>query len=80
MIAFKQSLVNGIRYPKICYEAYKRGKQSEWFMTVDWKKHLNKTTKEVKEIVNLQNPPVLWNKYLNLYMKLHSNLKRKAAA
>ena len=49
-------------------------------MTVDWKKHLNKTTKEVKEIVNLQNPPVLWNKYLNLYMKLHSNLKRKAAA
>ena len=76
----KHGFINAIRYPRICYEGYKRGKKSVWFMTVDWKKHLNKTTKEVKEIVNLQNPPVLWNKYLNLYMKLHSNLKRKAAA
>ncbi len=77
MIAFKQSLINGIRYPKICYEAYKRGKQSEWFMTVDWKQHLDKTTHEVKELLNLEKPPKFWNSFLKEYMRLHNYLKSK---
>jgi len=47
-------------------------------MTIDWRKHLDKTTYEVKKIVNLEKEPIIWNKFLNEYMKLHNHLKKKA--
>ena len=79
IISFKHGFINAIRYPRICWEAYRRGKQSEWFMTIDWKEHLNKTTNEVKKLVNLEEEPKFWNKFLNEYMRLHNHLKKKAA-
>ena len=78
-VSMKHGFVNAIRYPRICYEGYKRGKQSEWFMTVDWKQHLNKKTSQVKELLNLQEPPKFWNKILDEYMRLHKYLEKKAA-
>ena len=48
-------------------------------MTIDWKEHLNKTTNEVKKLVNLEEEPKFWNKFLNEYMRLHNHLKKKAA-
>lgn len=79
IISFKHGFINAIRYPKICYEAYKRGKQSEWFMIVDWKQHLNKKTIDVKKLLNLVKPPKYWNEYFNEYMKLHNYLKERGA-
>mgnify|MGYP001390103693 CR=1 FL=1 len=78
-ISMKHGFINAIRYPKICFEAYKRGKQSKWFMIIDWREHLNKKTTDVKKLVNLVNPPKLWNQYLREYMKLHKHLKERAA-
>ena len=78
-VSMKHGLINAVRYPRICFEGYKRGKQSDWFMTIDWKQHLNKTTQEVKELLNLDKPPKFWNEFLNEYMRLHNYLKRKAA-
>ena len=78
-VSMKHGFVNAIRYPRICYEGYKRGKQSEWFMTIDWKEHLNKKTTDVKKLVNLAKPPKLWNEFLDEYMRLHNHLKKKAA-
>ena len=78
-ISMKHGFINAIRYPKICLEAYKRGKQSKWFMVIDWKEHLNKKTTDVKKLVNLAKPPKLWNQYLEEYMKLHKYLKERAA-
>ena len=79
LIALKHGLKNTIAYPKICFEAYKRGKNSKWFMIIDWQKHLNKTTSEVKKLLNLNKPPEFWNIFLEDYMKLHNYLKRKGA-
>lgn len=76
-VSMKHGFMNAIRYPRICYEGYKRGKQSEWFMTVDWKQHLDKTTQEVKELLNLDKPPKFWNNFLKEYMRLHNYLKSK---
>lgn len=78
-VTMKHGFLNPFRYLRICYESYKRGKKSEWFMIVDWKQHLNKETSKVKELLNLQEPPKFWNKFLDEYMRLHNYLKRKAA-
>ena len=78
-VSMKHGFVNAIRYPRICYEGYKRGKQSEWFMTIDWKQHLNKKTSQVKKLINLKKPPKFWNEFLDEYMRLHNHLKKKAA-
>ena len=75
----KHGFLNPFRYLRVCYEAYKRGKQSEWFMTVDWKQHLDKETSQVKRLLKLQEPPKFWNKILDEYMRLHRYLEKKAA-
>tara|TARA_B100000123_G_C25599404_1_gene370750 strand:+ start:41 stop:745 length:705 start_codon:yes stop_codon:yes gene_type:complete len=77
--ALKHGLKNTIAYPKICFEAYKRGRKSKWFMIIDWEQHLNKTTNEVKQLLNLSEPPKFWNYFLEDYMRLHNYLKKKAA-
>ena len=78
-VSMKHGFLNPFRYLRVCYESYRRGKQSEWFMTVDWKQHLNKKTSQVKELLNLQEPPKFWNKILDEYMRLHKYLEKKAA-
>ena len=78
-VSMKHGFLNPFRYLRVCYEGYKRGKQSEWFMTVDWKQHLNKKTSQVKELLNLKEPPKLWNVFLEDYTRLHNYLKNKAA-
>ncbi len=78
-VSMKHGFLNPFRYLRVCYEAYKRGKQSEWFMTVDWKQHLDKETSQVKRLLKLQEPPKFWNKILDEYMRLHKYLEKKAA-
>ena len=78
-VATRHGLKNAIAYPRICIEAFRRGKKSKWFMVMDWEQHLNKTTDEVKKILNLENPPKFWNVFLEEYMRLHNYLKRKGA-
>ncbi len=78
-VSMKHGFMNAIRYPRICFEAYKRGKYSKWFMLMDWEQHLNKTTDDVKKILNLCDPPAFWNYFLKDYMRLHNYLKERAA-
>jgi len=78
-VSMKHGFMNAIRYPRICFEAYKRGKNSRWFMVMDWEQHLDKTTDEVKKILNLSKPPEFWNYFLKDYMRLHNYLKERGA-
>ena len=48
-------------------------------MLMNWEQHLDKTTDEVKKLLNLNSPPKFWNVFLEDYMRLHNYLKRKGA-
>ena len=61
---------------KVVREAWKRGKQSEWFLTVDWNSYLDTDLNEVKKKLNLQQSPNYWNEVQPVWTRALRHYKK----
>ena len=48
-------------YLRCIIEAYRRGKKTKWFLSIDWESYLHTPFDEVKEKLNIPNPPKYWD-------------------
>ena len=63
-------------YLKLAYESYKRGKQSKWFLEIDWTSKLDKPLEEVKKELNLQDKPVYWHEVQPIWSILYKHYRK----
>ena len=61
---------------KVVREAWKRGKQSEWFLTVDWNGYLDTDLKQVKEKLKLEKSPTYWDEVQPVWARALRHYKK----
>jgi len=63
-------------YVRCVLESYLRGKQSQWFLAVDWESYLDMPLDKVKQKLNLQNKPKYWITIQPIWKRLLLHYKK----
>ena len=63
-------------YIRCVLESYFRGKQSQWFLSVDWESYLDMPLKKVKEELNLKHKPKYWLTIQPIWKRLLIHYKK----